>query len=239
MNQDPISKKQELVGSLLGLAGEPGRAVIKTAVVIVAIEVILVVLHFTVVELAASLDIRTEDGNIGAFDLGDEATMASWLSTIQLLVLGLLCLMISWFDRDGPRALPATWVWRYTAAVFVIMSIDEGSGLHEVFGKLMVVLLPEVPLTDRMWGMLPYGILLMLVFAGTALSLKPHGPLPLGVVLGALCWIVGQTVDQLQAFTRPVSVAIEEGLEMLGGTVLAVTFGLALIRLARSAGRVG
>ncbi len=233
MDRNSLVKKQELATSFLGLAQKPERAVGKIALVLVAIELILVALHFAIVLIAASLDIRTEDGTIGAFDLGDEATMASWLSTTQLLVLALLCLTISWFDRQDMRPSPATWLWRFAALVFLVMSIDEGSGMHEVFGKLMVVLFPAAPLTDRMWGMLPYAILLTLVFSGTALRLRSETRLMVGVVAGGLCWIVGQTVDQLQAFPRMVSVAVEEGLEMLGGTVLLVTFGLALIRYAR------
>jgi len=236
VNPHALKLRRDAVAKVLELPSNPWQTLRLIAVTCVGIEIMLIVLHIVVTRLAASAGITSEDGHIGGFDLSDESTLAVWFSSFQLMLLALTCLALSWVDSANSERPGPTWTWKLAALVFFVMSVDETSGLHEIFGKGMALIFSGLPLTDRMWGMLPYALLLAVVFAAMTLRLYSRPPFLIGTLATGAAWFVGQTADQFsQSGYVPygVTVVIEEGLEMLGATVLLVTLGALLLTLVK------
>ena len=190
-----------------------------------AIEAILVVVHLAT------------DGNVRYWNLDKEHNLPTWFSGVQLVLVGLVCL--DGFDREQSlrsRLVPPAWTWCLLASFFVYLSVDEVTVVHEaVLRNEVRDLLPP----DSLWvSLLPWQI----VFAPLLL---PAAVLLLGLFLnrfaglrrvlvpglaGLGCW--GGAVLS-EGLAKPVfmarglyvqEVALEEGLEMVGATLLLLAF---------------
>jgi len=225
----PCSERRELVSRWIGLSEDPRRFLRRVLVGFVAVECALVVLHFLARYLARELEIGSSDGHVGGFDMADEANLTVWFSSFQLLIVSLLCLLADW-SRQADDAGSAR-SWRWGTLVFLFMAIDETSGLHEIFGKAMVRLLPGVPLADRTWWLIPYALGLGAALILMARELAREPKLLLLAACAPACWVVAVGADHISSGTA--AVAIEEGLEMLGATLLLAALGEFLIRQVR------
>ena len=229
-----LTRRRTLVRDLLALSDPPRRTLGRLLVAFVAIEAVLIALHLVATGPLAPLAAQAKDGHIGGFDLDDEATLAVWFSSFQLLLIAVVCLFLSWFDRRRALRVPGAWAWKPAALVFFFMAVDETAGLHEVFGKVMLRLLPDAGLSASLWWSLPYAAALGFVFlmAGVRLLRRP-GRLALLIAAGGL-WVVSDVLEHMQRLSGRVDVALEEGFEMLGATLLLAALGLTLIELARA-----
>ena len=219
-NQD--LRLERLVYEACRLVTEPKRLLIRLTLFLVLCEAFFIAMHFLVVKLQTELDIVTADGHIGGFDLNDEATLSVWFSSLQLLMIGVCCLALSWIDKDHFLHIKNKHFWLFGALVFTYLSADETGGLHEILGKGLVWAFPAVGLSASMWWTIPYmflvGSLLGFMFFR---FLGQPGSLAL-LSFGSLCWVLANALEHVDIIARYGDLALEEGLEMLGGSLLLV-----------------
>lgn len=171
--------------------------------------------------------------------LDAEGNLPSWWSSMQLLLAGLLLGLVALRSRRVDRA---AWMLALVAAVFVAMSVDESSGLHERAGLLV----------DRMLGgragtaFHRTGLWVFVLGLPAALAMAwmlNHLSRFLASVAGARRWLLAGLillmggalgVEALSNFVFPegameagrmrgidlAMVCLEEFLEMAGGSVL-------------------
>ena len=222
-----------MIRALVGLSPDPQRALWVLLSILLACQLFLVILHFIATVVLADLAAQTVDGHISGFDLDSEGTLAVWFSSLQFLLIGLLCLFISWFDRgEGKRHRPL--LWKYGGLVFTLMSIDETAVLHETFGGSMVRFFPGIPLSASMWWAIPYGILLGIFMLFLLLTLRQRfGPLAL-VLSGGGLWLLAVFFEMYLIFPHWLNVTLEEGAEMLGALCFIAALAFFLIDLVRN-----
>ena len=229
-----VEQKRRIVREIVKLSDDPRRALVRLVVLFVCVELVLIALHFLVTTQLADIAARTADGHIGGFDLGDEATLAVWFTSFQLLLLGAVCLFTSWFDDSGRAGLAHRRFWKFACFLFVFMAVDETAGLHEVFGKAMRAAMPKVAVSASMWWSVPYAAAVGLVLVFCCLRFLRRTKL-LGVVAaGGVLWVLANGLEHVHSFRASVNVALEEGLEMLGATMLLAAFGSFLLELCLS-----
>lgn len=172
----------------------------------------------------------TSDGHIAAFDLDCEGSLGSWFSSTILLLSGLAAILVYLIRRhriDDYQGYYRVWLWAATCCF--LMSIDEGSSLHEGFKELMAYVTGTRLWGDgSVWWVVPYGFLLGAV--GTRLLLDMRqcwlssaafvgaGACFTTAVLAQLGWILPDAGAR--------EVMLEEGAEMLGDVLLLVAIGL-------------
>jgi tetratricopeptide (TPR) repeat protein len=172
-------------------------------------------------------------GNHPFWNLDREHNLPSWFSGSLLLLLAVAALDVA--DRErrmGLRHAPGPGAWRVIALTFAYLSLDEITVLHEGYLKEEVRGLFDagsVWVSVLAWQIVlgpflaAFAILLLVVFA-TRFSPDPALWRP-GV--GGLCCWVGAVL--IEALAKPLfirlgayqsEVALEEGLELLGATLL-------------------
>lgn len=164
------------------------------------------------------------------FDMDGEATIPTWYSTLQLAFSGLLLGVIARIGRDTRFR----WHWRFLAILFIVLSIDEMTSIHERLMEPMRGALYKFGLYDsflyfawvvpaalgilvlavvyiRFFRALPRRILVLFfvaaaIFIGGALGLE---------MLGGHYVYSGGIVDRTFRMLQP----LEELAEMIGLTV--------------------
>ena len=229
-----LLRRRALRESLLALSDDPRRLLGRLLAFLILAQVLLVAMHFVVTTFFADWASQAYDGHIGVFDLDDEATLAVWFSSSQLLVLSLVSLLLSWSDEVRTMWLDSAPMWRYSGAILFIMSVDEVAGFHEMFGNAMTLLLPQVPIHPSLWWSIPYAIALAPVF-GFALFRSVGKPkLVTATVCSGLLWVAANALEFFFLLPDAINVALEEGFEMLGATVLLGVFATHLLNLRGS-----
>jgi len=227
-------RRRSFLDGLMGLAADPRRFVTRAALVLLAIEAALVAAHLLVTGLFGATAALTADGHIGAFDLDDEATLAVWFSSFQLLLLACTCRLIGWIDADRPLPIDSQRVWSHASLLFLFMAIDETAGLHELVGKLGATVAAGLPIEMSVWWTVPYAVGLAPILFYAALQISHRPRLSFGVGAGIACWLVANCLERVRITSGPLNVALEEGFEMVGATVLLVTFGMYLLTSYRA-----
>jgi len=171
------------------------------------------------------------------FDLDLENNIPTYFATAQVFLAALLMVEIHVIERKYFKSIiPGTWVWLVLAAAFAYLAIDDVAAIHEyVLRHTTRDLLPP----DSLWiSLMPWQIIFGPLFALIAALLitimltrfiKDRTLLRLaGAALG--CWIFAVLMEGL---AKPVfmaqgwynaSVVIEEGLELVGGTLFVLAF---------------
>jgi hypothetical protein len=80
----------------------------------------------------------TTDGKVAALDLDHEGSIASWFSVTLLTLCGLTTLVIRRMRRAAGCNAAESRAWLLMGLLWVVMSIDEGSSLHEAFKEALV-----------------------------------------------------------------------------------------------------
>lgn len=167
------------------------------------------------------------------FDMGIEVSIPTWYAQILLLTAGLLFAYIAYLKfltKDKYR-----FYWAFLSLLFVYLSIDEGSGLHELLGMLDIAnrlgiqstyfafawVVPMIPVLlvvgvslFRFWLKLPkrtrwYFALAAVIFVGGAL----------GVEMLSADYRFFKAGEENFTYRGLFAIA-EEGLEMIGVAVL-------------------
>ncbi|TFH21892.1 MAG: hypothetical protein E4H03_09620 [Myxococcales bacterium] len=203
--------RRRFLHALCGLASEPRELAVRTFFVFVSIELVLVGMHFVVTDLFASAAAATLDGHIGGFDLDDEATLA------------VVCLLTAWAHESTDRDSSVVRVWSCAALVLFVIAIDETAGLHEVAGQFLSTAIPFVPIHESLWWSVPYALGVVPMLAYVCLSARSEPRFAAGALLGAGCWFGANTLERILVTERSRNVALEEGLEMFGASILLLT----------------
>lgn len=226
------ARAQRVVDAVLVLLG--GRAGLRRwFVALLCVEAVLLGCHVTVTRILAEVAARTRDGHIGVFDLDAEGSLGTWFSSVQLLALAAVCWALSWCDRAAGKR---RWGWRLGAVLFLFMSLDETAVIHETFGGLMKRALPAIPLSASGWWSLPYaaGLGAVGLFVGFRLRGAPR--LLLTAACAGACWVVAVSFEHVHVSAAWFNTLVEEGLEMVGATVLlAAMVGLLMDLCGRAA----
>lgn len=230
IDDNKLVKKQALTRALLASIERPPQFLTRTAVVFVSFELFLIAMHFVATSFFGDIANRTADGHIGGFDLNDEATVAVWFSSFQLLLVSIACLLNSWTDETLAGRLPARRVWKFGFYLFFVMAVDETGGLHEIFGKALAILFPALPISPSLWWTIPYaaGVAVFLLFLIYRLIWQPTLLALLGLFVAS--WFVANALEHIQLFDMAVNFAIEEGLEMFGATIMLLVLCKFLVR---------
>ncbi len=223
--------RQELVRALIGAVDDPRRALRMILVFLLGCQAVLIALHLFSTVVLADLAAQTVDGHIGGFDLESEGSLSVWFSSLQLLLAGVLCLLISWVDRGEGQSIRPLF-WRYGSLVFIVMSIDETAVLHEMYGGSMVRFFPQIPLSASLWWALPYGALLGVFMLFLILSVRRRVGLVILTLAGGGLWLISVLLEMIWLLPAWANIALEEGAEMLGATFLVAALGFHLINRA-------
>jgi len=97
-------------------------------------------------------------GFLRLVDLGKELNLATYFSSLNLLLSSILLFVAYKFEKAAGSS--STRYWLFLSALFLVLSTDEAAGIHENFGRVYEYLSVRgaVPTLDsHKW--LPFGIL--------------------------------------------------------------------------------
>ncbi|MBL8826150.1 MAG: hypothetical protein JNM18_04140, partial [Planctomycetaceae bacterium] len=120
-------------------------------------------------------------------------------------------------------------VWLWAAACWLIMSIDEGSSLHEGFKELMTKLSGHRIYGDgSVWWVAAYGLVLSAVGMRLLLEMRSCWSSTFSILLAGVCYAAAIVVQMEFALpqTGAFGVMIEEGCEMVGNLFLLLAMTL-------------
>lgn len=185
-------------------------------------EALLVILYFA-----------TRAGPLGhrigvLFDLDSEQSIPTWFSSSQLLATSLaLWLAAPGLTRSNPGA---AWLLRLGAAAFAFLSLDEAASIHEALSRAVYAVAPAAAPFGHQhsaWIVL-YGLagpLLLALLWRPVVGFWRAFPAPSALgVAGAVTLAIGaaglEVLGYAHLFNGHVEVALEETLEMIGGTLM-------------------
>lgn len=163
--------------------------------------------------------------------------MPTWFAGVQLVLIGLAALQCFVEERAADiRTIPPGWSWALASGFFFYLSFDETTVIHEgVLRQEVRDLLPP----ESLWiSLLPWQLVfgpLLFVAALGLLALFAsrfaRSPSLLRPALGGLCCWAGAVLTE--GLAKPLfmagglyrsEVALEEGLELVGATLLLLSF---------------
>ena len=182
-------------------------------------------------------------------DLKEEGVFAVWYSSLLLLLNSVAALAIAYSGRtSGTQSATFRRAWLVLALVFLGLSIDETSQIHERAAYVFAVVVGRVPyLSDERiifgWVALFLPLLIAFVFgmvavARTWLAFDPRSRVL--ALAGIACWVgvIGSEVFEAQqirlGLERGLQGVFEEGLEIIGSTFFLFSFLSYLRTVTRS-----
>lgn len=171
-------------------------------------------------ELAA----HTSSGELTAFDLAAEGSLGSWFSSTTLLLASLaavLVFMVRRHRQDDYHGRYRVWLW--AAALWLLMSIDEGASLHESFQELMTAVSGQRGWGGgALWSIAGYGLLLLAVGTRLVLDMRSCRASTTTFVLAIASYAVAVAVKQklVPGLYGARAVMVKEGCEMVGNVWL-------------------
>jgi hypothetical protein len=161
----------------------------------------------------------TTDGQVAAFDLDREGSIASWYSITLLFLCGLTTLLIRTlrYAAGSPRSERRAWL--LVSVLWFCMSLDEGGSLHEGFKEAVVRVTGSRIFGDgSLYWAMPYFVLLSA--AGVFLLDRTRKNLPALLCLftaGGAYGVAAAGQLDLALAGRPIlETWLEESCEMLG-----------------------
>jgi hypothetical protein len=169
----------------------------------------------------------TTDGMIAALDLDSEGSIAAWFSVMTLAAAALVALVIYSVRRRTPNDYHGRYrVWWWAAACWMLMSLDEGSSLHEGFKELMTQVAGTRIFGDgSVWWIIAYVLVLGTIGIRVLLDMRPSRLSATCFVATAVAYVVAVVaqLEQIPQLTATQVIMIEEGAEMLGNLLLLTT----------------
>ncbi|GKS68246.1 hypothetical protein W03_02500 [Nitrosomonas sp. PY1] len=179
-------------------------------------------------------------------DLDDEGSIATWFSSMQLFVVGLLFFLKS--RHANAIELPSATFFCILGLGFIFLSIDEAAAIHE---KINAVL-KQTAFMPRFKGDHGIWIYVYVLFAGVLLSLvlrnffalwKRSRQIAFIMATGLLTFVTGAVLleiisyqflrNDITSWYYVMEVALEEFLEMLGISI--VLYGALLLLMEANA----
>jgi hypothetical protein len=167
-------------------------------------------------------------GLVRLFDMGVEANIPTFFSSMQMLVVSLLLTAIGLVKRRSADRYARQWLW--LAVMFFLLSLDEMSEVHEMTIRPIRELAPGLVTGLFYWAwVIPAGVLVVLVSIGFASFVFRYMPgyLRRAAVLGAIVFVAGAVgvempearyaqINGIDNFTYALYVLLEETMEMSG-----------------------
>lgn len=176
------------------------------------------------------------------WDLNVERGYGTYFSTLQLFFLGLVTLAVLSEAARGNFLKVRLAHWGWVAALFFFLAVDECIGIHDKIGtELAPLIKPNEPggiiynaVFHWIWLYGPFIILAAIYLAGFFKNISADKPtVRLYFFSGLGLWVASVFIEIISK-TSPVErfklVALEEGAEMLGATLLIVGFSRYLTR---------
>lgn len=168
------------------------------------------------------------------FNLNHEGSLATWFSSMKwLLVAGLLCLF-AW--RNCSRTADRSWLLLLFPLVFVLLSLDEATQIHEWLGRQSDALLAQGDRSSSIFNVtgiwmfvigLPFIGLFSALLYGVRRYFREAPAALVKLALGMAVMLTGALgVEMLSNFVvagstlSVMQVLLEELLEMLGATLV-------------------
>lgn len=170
------------------------------------------------------------------WDLNVEKGYATYFSTLQLYFLGLSVFIIADEKRKDQNLIPKLYEWNLVAGLFMYLALDECIGIHDKVNVEAINYLPHWEGADSifMWlwvfaPMILASIIFLIRFFFRAS--KNNSKVRLIFLAGLSSWVsalILEGIARTSSFPRHLLIAMEEGVEMLGATLLLFGFGIYL-----------
>lgn len=173
-------------------------------------------------------------------DLDDEGSIATWFSSMQLFVVGLLFFFKS--RHANAVELPSATFFCILGLGFIFLSIDEAAAIHEKINIVLkqVVFMPRFKGDHGVWiyvYVLLAGIFLSLTLRNFIALWKHSRRIAFIMAIGLLTFVTGAVLleiigyqflrNDMTSWRYVTEVALEEFLEMLGISI--VLYGVLLL----------
>jgi hypothetical protein len=190
--------------------------------------VLLAIAHLAFQAVRHQLGIPHFYGLVHLFDMGVEANLPTYFSSMQLLFVATLLLLVGLARRrEGDRYAPH---WLCLALIFLLLSVDEMAEMHEMSIRPIREMAPELVTGVFYWAwVIPAMVLVALVSAFYARFVFSYLPpyLRRAALLGAAVFVGGAVgvempeaafveANGLDNYTYAVFVVVEEVMEMAG-----------------------
>jgi hypothetical protein len=198
---------------------------------------ILILLHLSTQALSIYGGHGNQLGFQRQFNLNEENNIPTWFSSSTFLACSVLLSVIGWAKRGANSTDARSWL--LLAAVFLYLSMDEASSLHEMLIPLGEALLQRIGLFNPylFYSWVPFGMIALAIiglinipflknlpkdtrrrflFAG---CIYISGAVVTEMAGGAIAYYVGTN-----SLPYAVEVVVEEGLEMLG--IIVFLYGI-------------
>ena len=110
----------------------------KAVLILFLLAISLGVIHLILFYFMLGKDIDSETWNfMGIFDLDSEVSLPTWFSQILLLMVSALLGVITFWRIKTKKPKSENWKWASLSVVALLMSVDEGSAIHEKFSLLV------------------------------------------------------------------------------------------------------
>jgi hypothetical protein len=210
-------------------------------ILLVLCELVLVATYLIHIALGSPTSTLTR-----LFNIDGEASIPAWFSSTQLFVIGALFLLRSAFRR--PQVDPPRWFIVLAGAAFVFLSMDEALYFHETIARVLRESEVMPPLTANglpTWILLypAVGVPVLLLSLRSIMRMcSKHRAACAFIALGALTFVTGAAGFEVIAYEivvpadgalYPLSVAVEEFLEMLGASLVLYGTGLFALPVRR------
>jgi len=170
------------------------------------------------------------------WDLNIEKGYATFFSTIQLYILGLAVLTISNERMNDLNPIPKFYEWNLVAFLFMYLSLDECIGIHDKVNVEAINFLPHWEGLDSvflwLWVYAPMILAAVIFLMRFFIRASKNNPkVRLAFLAGLSSWVAALVLEGIarsSSFPRYLLIAIEEGAEMVGTTLLLLGFAIYL-----------
>lgn len=196
-----------------------------------AITAILLVIHLVLQLLFHVFDVEIMSTLRGRFDVDNEISIPTWYAQILLFLPAVLCFAIYKIKRL--KNLAYSWYWLLLGGFLLFLSVDEGAMLHEAFITKFRELTTDngaSGILNHLWLIPVLMVLLLLAvpFVKFLRNLDKRIAKLLALGLGVFFFgaVVYETIGLMLVSSsggflyEGLNVAIEEGLEFLGASII-------------------
>lgn len=190
------------------------KQALKLCIIILSL---LVISHILAVSYWYS-DLSTSEDwyYLSLFDLDEEESIGTWFNCISLLIAGQVLILITWLKHKSKDK--HYWSWLGLSLGFVVLSIDEIAGFHELVNTivtiihwtyigLFIVITLAILYSKFLWS-LPKRTRFLFIISGSIFI----G----GAIIVEWSTIHYETNDQLDTLAYSLWNTLEEGMEILG-----------------------
>ncbi len=190
--------------------------------------VLLTIAHLIFQSVRYHLGIESFYGLVQLFDMGEEANLPTYFSSMQLLLASLLLFVVGMLRRQARDHYAPHWLW--LSLIFLLLSMDEMSEIHEMTIRPIRDLAPGLVTGVFYWAwVIPAMALVVVVSASYARFVFRYLPpyLRRATLLGAAVFVGGAVgvempeaafveINGMDNYTYALFVAVEEAMEMVG-----------------------